>query len=270
MKCVHGRDVGGLYGGECWECEQDKRRHREIIETIEQSGWPGDEETSAPPSRLGMDYGDYVCPHCRYKTLRRGASRCPACRGDPGRDFWAQISASEIETRRRQKEAAEQSQLHRAAEDAKWGPLGCSIMVFVLLAFGLFCYWVAHQAASGSTPALQKSPRPASTPTQGGRFDPASQPDRVPFLGNGEAPEVAVATTFSLMPQTVTGCLKVPKGFTHFDIDGLPPVPIRIFIQCTDSTNGVAVTRYSPVQPSSVRLENQSATEVGFIKVSPK
>jgi hypothetical protein len=53
MRCVHGRDVGGFYGGECWECEQDKRRHREIVEAIEQRGRSGDKETSAPsPSGL--------------------------------------------------------------------------------------------------------------------------------------------------------------------------------------------------------------------------
>lgn len=50
MKCVHGRDVGGFYGGECWECEQDKRRHREIVEAIEQRGRPVDKEPSASSS----------------------------------------------------------------------------------------------------------------------------------------------------------------------------------------------------------------------------
>jgi hypothetical protein len=53
MKCVHGRDVDGFYGGECWECEQDKRRHREIVEAIEHSRQPGDKETSASSSSLG-------------------------------------------------------------------------------------------------------------------------------------------------------------------------------------------------------------------------
>jgi uncharacterized membrane protein len=50
MRCVHGRDVGGFYGGECWECEQDKRRHREIVEAIRGTG---DKETSGPSWNLG-------------------------------------------------------------------------------------------------------------------------------------------------------------------------------------------------------------------------
>lgn len=37
--------------------------------------------------------------------------------------------------------------LRRAVKDAKGGQLGCLIMFLILLAFGLFCYWVVHQAA---------------------------------------------------------------------------------------------------------------------------
>lgn len=92
---------------------------------------------------------------------------------------------------------------------------------------------------------------------------------RIPFLGNEDAPQVVEATTFSLLPRTSTGCLRVPEGFTHFSVDGLPPVRILIFIQCTDGADGLAVTRRSPVQPSSVRFENRSDSEVGFIRVTP-
>jgi|SRR5882724_1457128 len=35
MNCVHGRDVS--FGFECWECEQEKRRHRESIELQQQA-----------------------------------------------------------------------------------------------------------------------------------------------------------------------------------------------------------------------------------------
>jgi hypothetical protein len=125
--------------------------------------------------------------------------------------------------------------------------------------------------AGGNHAPFRETLEPASPAAQERRSDVTGQlEDRVPFLWNGEAPEVTVAMTFSLMPRTVTGCLRIPQGFTHFAVDGLPPVPIRIFIQCTDSTNGVAITRYSPVQPSSVRFENPSDTEVGFIKISPR
>lgn len=48
------------------------------------------------------DTGDYDCPHCRYKTLRWGASRCPECHGDTW-NFWERLRASEIEEKKADK-----------------------------------------------------------------------------------------------------------------------------------------------------------------------
>jgi hypothetical protein len=71
-------------------------------------------------SRRARDFGDYVCPHCRYKTLRLNASRCPQCHGDPGSGFWARIEANELEKRRKEAEAAEKLRQRKGAEDAAW------------------------------------------------------------------------------------------------------------------------------------------------------
>jgi hypothetical protein len=53
MKCVHGREVGGIYGGECWECEEEKSRHREIVEAIGQLGRPEEKATGSTSSFFG-------------------------------------------------------------------------------------------------------------------------------------------------------------------------------------------------------------------------
>lgn len=52
MRCVHGRDVG-LWGGECWECEQEKRRHQEILEKLEQVGQSRETKGGATHSGSG-------------------------------------------------------------------------------------------------------------------------------------------------------------------------------------------------------------------------
>lgn len=39
--------------------------------------------------------GEYECPHCRYVSLRRGASRCPLCQGSVHADYWSRVRAAE-------------------------------------------------------------------------------------------------------------------------------------------------------------------------------
>ncbi len=64
-----------------------------------------DVPAQAPPSKLSKDYGDYTCPDCRYKTLRRGASRCPECQGELGSAFWTEVYREEERKRQQEKEA---------------------------------------------------------------------------------------------------------------------------------------------------------------------
>jgi hypothetical protein len=39
--------------------------------------------------------GDYDCPHCKYRSLRADASRCPLCHGEIGREYWNAVWAKE-------------------------------------------------------------------------------------------------------------------------------------------------------------------------------
>lgn len=53
----------------------------------------------------GWDQGDYTCPQCHYRTLRRSAPRCPLCHADPGAGYWSEVYQRE----RAQKLAMEQA-----------------------------------------------------------------------------------------------------------------------------------------------------------------
>lgn len=63
--------------------------------------------------------GDYDCPYCMQTSLKAGASRCPLCRGEIGRDYWSAVRAREKADAERQaaafKAAAERK---RALEEA--------------------------------------------------------------------------------------------------------------------------------------------------------
>ncbi len=39
--------------------------------------------------------GEYECPHCRYISLRRMASRCPLCQGTVDDSYWKRVEARE-------------------------------------------------------------------------------------------------------------------------------------------------------------------------------
>ncbi|MEK6299132.1 MAG: hypothetical protein AABO41_00295 [Acidobacteriota bacterium] len=39
--------------------------------------------------------GDYDCPHCLYRSLKLGASRCPLCHGEVGSAYWVDALARE-------------------------------------------------------------------------------------------------------------------------------------------------------------------------------
>lgn len=58
--------------------------------------------------------GDYDCPHCKYRTLRADATRCPLCQGVIGGDYWKSIRAWE-----KAKEEIEAAASKAAAEQLK-------------------------------------------------------------------------------------------------------------------------------------------------------
>lgn len=54
--------------------------------------------------------GDYQCPHCRYTSLKRMASRCPLCRGKVNDDYWDDVQEKE-------RDRAEERRVRRAERD---------------------------------------------------------------------------------------------------------------------------------------------------------
>jgi hypothetical protein len=88
-------------GSSCPRCDAEER-HREILDATEQSGTEAIEEMRASAYRRANP-GDYECPHCRYVSLKRNASRCPLCHGDIGIAYWADIQNSEVAAAQRQR-----------------------------------------------------------------------------------------------------------------------------------------------------------------------
>lgn len=68
--------------------------------------------------------GDYDCPHCKYRSLRADASRCPLCHGEIGRDYWHAVRAREKANAEREAAASKAAaELKRAREEeaaAEW------------------------------------------------------------------------------------------------------------------------------------------------------
>ena len=61
----------------------------------------------------GANPGDYECPHCRYVSLKAGASRCPLCHGEVGSNYWS------AEAKRQEARKAEAVLAERAAAEVK-------------------------------------------------------------------------------------------------------------------------------------------------------
>lgn len=81
---------------DCPQCEVE-RRHNELLDQLRES----DHERANP--------GEYECPHCRYVSLKRNASRCPLCHGIIDDRHWVALSAAEQRTRIRRLEAEAQN-----------------------------------------------------------------------------------------------------------------------------------------------------------------
>lgn len=72
MKCVHGREVGGgFFGEDCSECNKVERRHKEVVNAIENLGRPAESADASAGSgwavagevlfgNLGMTIGAVV------------------------------------------------------------------------------------------------------------------------------------------------------------------------------------------------------------------
>lgn len=112
--------IHGRYDDYCFECRKEheyaENDRMELLAQLESLKDANDElavKLTHP--------GDFECPHCRYRTLRRSASRCVKCHGVIEDSFWIEITERE----RREEEAAEMKRKeaeairHRAALEAK-------------------------------------------------------------------------------------------------------------------------------------------------------
>lgn len=83
--------------------------------------------------------GDYDCPHCLYKTLRHGASRCGFCHGEIEQEFWSKVYEREKEAREkaREKEKARAAESKRLADEnearVRTGKISAIFYLLVLL-----------------------------------------------------------------------------------------------------------------------------------------
>ena len=84
---------------ECPECRADEaaEHRRRSLEQQEEAQWEAETQHFELQRSLSENAykranpGDYECPHCKYISLKRGASRCPLCHGEVGSEFWQDL-----------------------------------------------------------------------------------------------------------------------------------------------------------------------------------
>lgn len=108
-------------GGSCPRCDAEDR-HKELLDATEESAAETAEAIRESDYRRANP-GDYECPHCRYTSLRNGASRCPLCRGEIGNQYWSEVRATERVTAARLRAKAEAD----AAEESRAAPIRAAL-----------------------------------------------------------------------------------------------------------------------------------------------
>lgn len=98
-------------GRECPRCVADER-HLDVLDQAQERAEVTARAIEESDYRRANP-GDYKCPSCFYVTLKRGALRCPMCRGDVPGDHWAKVFAAE-------EAKAELKRAREAAEAAEW------------------------------------------------------------------------------------------------------------------------------------------------------
>lgn len=98
-------------GSDCPRCIAEDR-HQEVLDTMYEDSRESHYRRANP--------GDYECPHCKYITLKQGASRCPTCQGEIGSVYWDAIKAQKeaIAEKRRAEEEEERVRKIRQQEAA--------------------------------------------------------------------------------------------------------------------------------------------------------
>ncbi|HUW27894.1 MAG TPA: hypothetical protein VMV97_04730 [Sulfuriferula sp.] len=106
-------NIHGRYDGD--GCPTCRDVESEIIDSLARSR----EDLATAAAHIAHaenNPGDYVCPSCMFRTLKKGASRCPKCHADPGRQYWVDVTARE---RAQEIAAAEEWERGRPAREAK-------------------------------------------------------------------------------------------------------------------------------------------------------
>lgn len=130
---------------------QGTQRHAERLEQTLQEQQAAAREAAARYSNPG----DFVCPHCRFRTLLVGASICVMCRGVIDAAYWKRVGQQQAEERRVANERAQLAQ-KKAAEAAREEQAqllatekvtsriemfqGCTAIIVFLLVSALVCF----------------------------------------------------------------------------------------------------------------------------------
>jgi cation transport ATPase len=98
-------------GGTCDQCVRDREEAEEAAEARAEKA----AELAAEQTFLINNPGDYKCPHCLLKSLKRDARRCPKCHGEIGP--WDEVYAKEAEALKKQEEARTQKERERRQQE---------------------------------------------------------------------------------------------------------------------------------------------------------
>lgn len=126
-----GKYLPGFFDTICQECEsienernedreREEEREEEAALALERSREQSREDLAAAAVYIAdakNNPGDYVCPSCMYRTLKKGASRCPKCHADPGRQYWEVVETSERDARLQKIAAAKEWERGRPARE---------------------------------------------------------------------------------------------------------------------------------------------------------
>ena len=139
-KCKCGRELNFLQTYQCSYCQDMERRHNELVDATEEQTEA--EEAASQQTREALEEhnrqielaseaaaeateraaylinnpGDYECPACKMKSLKRDASRCPKCQEKVNEHYWEDIREEE----RLAEERAAKKQRIEEEEHRKW------------------------------------------------------------------------------------------------------------------------------------------------------
>jgi len=110
----------GRYDGNgCSLCRDDQS---EIIDSLARSREDQREDLADAAASIAdavNNPGDYDCPSCMFRTLKKGAPCCPKCQKDPGRQYWVEVEARERAREKAAAEARARESRPRKAKEAK-------------------------------------------------------------------------------------------------------------------------------------------------------